>query len=136
MGVLFQVENDFQDLYANPQVTGKVGTDIQENRCTWFAITAKARGDDRQREILKNCYGSADPDKVAKVKMVFNELNLFEENLKYQRELCLSIINNARELFQLRDVFMSLLAIYNRTKVTKFNHDAPSIEEDLPETHV
>jgi len=34
-------------------VTGKVGTDIEENKCTWLIVQALARANDEQRAILE-----------------------------------------------------------------------------------
>ena len=34
-------------------MTGKVGTDIEENKCTWLIVQALARANDEQRAVLE-----------------------------------------------------------------------------------
>ncbi|WAR03500.1 FPPS-like protein [Mya arenaria] len=76
MGQYFQVQDDYLDCYGAPDVIGKIGTDIQDNKCSWLVVTALSRASPHQVQILQTNYGSSDEQKVAKVKQLFKELNL------------------------------------------------------------
>lgn len=53
MGHFFQVQDDYLDCYGKPEVIGKVGTDIEEGKCTWLAVVALQRVTSDQRKILE-----------------------------------------------------------------------------------
>lgn len=86
MGNFFQVQDDYLDCYGDPQVTGKVGTDIQEGKCSWLVVVALQRATPAQRKILEECYGVNEPEKIAKVKQLYNDLGLQTTYSVYEEE--------------------------------------------------
>ncbi|KAJ9595695.1 hypothetical protein L9F63_013108, partial [Diploptera punctata] len=76
MGQFYQVLADFLNCFGDPEVTGRVGTDIENGKCTWLSVVALQRASDSQKQILQECYGSKHPEKVARVKELYNTLGL------------------------------------------------------------
>ncbi|XP_047213360.1 farnesyl pyrophosphate synthase-like isoform X2 [Girardinichthys multiradiatus] len=90
MGEFFQIQDDFLDCYGDPAVTGKIGTDIQDNKCSWLVVKALEVMTPEQKSVLEACYGRKDESSVAKVKELYNALQMptlyhtYEEE-SYQR---------------------------------------------------
>ncbi|CAI0556505.1 unnamed protein product [Linum tenue] len=82
MGTYFQVQDDYLDCFGDPETIGKIGTDIEDFKCSWLVVKAFQLSNDEQKKLLLENYGKADPGNVAKVKALYHELNLqgvFEE---------------------------------------------------------
>jgi len=56
---VFFVEDDYLDCFGDPLVTGKIGTDIEDGKCTWLLVQAlqriKEKSDESALEIIKVC---------------------------------------------------------------------------------
>ncbi|XP_059060873.1 uncharacterized protein LOC131853833 [Achroia grisella] len=76
MGEFFQIQDDFLDCFGDPAVTGKNGTDIQDGKCTWLAVVALQRATSAQKQIMEEYYGSSKPEDVARIKDLYEELQL------------------------------------------------------------
>ncbi|KAL8935290.1 MAG: hypothetical protein Q9211_004778 [Gyalolechia sp. 1 TL-2023] len=121
LGEYFQVQDDYLDAYGAPEVIGKIGTDIQDNKCSWLINVALERANQEQRKVLDECYGRKDGEKEAKVKDLFSELDLEKAYLEYEekavakiRELIVKVDESEglkKELFE-----QFLKKIYKRTK--------------------
>ena len=120
MGNLFQVQDDYLDCFGDPAITGKVGTDIEDNKCTWLIIRAIEVANQEQLKALQENYGKKDPGKVLVVKQLYEELNLkgiFEkyENEQYE-EIC-DAIKHSDVSGVPKTIFLTLLdKIYRRKK--------------------
>ncbi|XP_077383303.1 farnesyl pyrophosphate synthase isoform X2 [Festucalex cinctus] len=86
MGEFFQIQDDYLDCYGDPAVTGKVGTDIQDNKCSWLVVTAMEVLTPEQRIELEACYGRHDDASVEKVKALYNTLQMPSRYRKYEDE--------------------------------------------------
>ncbi|XP_023390139.1 farnesyl pyrophosphate synthase isoform X2 [Pteropus vampyrus] len=76
IGEFFQIQDDYLDAFGDPSVTGKIGTDIQDNKCSWLVVQCLQRASPEQRQVLQENYGQKEAEKVARVKALYEELDL------------------------------------------------------------
>ncbi|XP_077620283.1 farnesyl pyrophosphate synthase isoform X2 [Crocuta crocuta] len=86
MGEFFQVQDDYLDLFGDPSVTGKIGTDIQDNKCSWLVVQCLQRASPEQRRVLQENYGRKEAEKVARVKALYEELQLPAAFRQYEED--------------------------------------------------
>ena len=121
LGEYFQVQDDYLDCYGDPQVTGKVGTDIHDNKCSWLINTALALVTPEQRQTLDRHYGRRSSEDEAAVRGVFDQLELekryheYEESTAANLKEKIAAIDTDRGLKP--DIFTAFLdKIYRRQK--------------------
>ncbi|KFZ21437.1 hypothetical protein V502_02935 [Pseudogymnoascus sp. VKM F-4520 (FW-2644)] len=114
MGLYFQAQDDFLDVFGNPAITGKVGTDIQKNKYTWLVAEALRRCSEGQRQVLDMSYGRDDEEHASKVKEIFKQLDMVEEYENWEKKMVVSIksaIDGIDESAGLKkEVFTTLLS--------------------------
>lgn len=80
MGIAFQLQDDYLDVYANPEKFGKqVGGDIIANKKTFLWIEAHRLANAEQLSILKhweNIKVFKAEEKVSAITTIYNELNI------------------------------------------------------------
>ncbi|XP_024917528.1 farnesyl pyrophosphate synthase isoform X2 [Cynoglossus semilaevis] len=86
MGEFFQIQDDYLDCYGDPAVTGKIGTDIQDNKCSWLVVTALEVMTPGQRAELEACYGRHSEESIEKVKALYNTLQMPTLYQTYEEE--------------------------------------------------
>jgi geranylgeranyl diphosphate synthase, type II len=120
LGLAFQIQDDYLDVYADQEVFGKaVGGDIAENKKTYLLIKALELAKDEHAEILKKAVKGqiADIDiKIEMVRMVFDELNIDkiakDAIQEYSKKAfdCLTSVNVSPERIQiLKDFAIKLM---------------------------
>lgn len=55
---------------------GKIGTDTQDNKCSWLVVQCLQWASLVQCQILQENYGYKEAEKEAQVKALYEELNL------------------------------------------------------------
>ena len=98
IGLAFQLQDDYLDVYGDAKVFGKkIGGDITSNKKTYMLINAFNHADERQRKELEGWVAAKDFDreeKVAAVTRLYNEIGIdklaqdkiayyFEQSKKY-----------------------------------------------------
>ncbi|CAI5488522.1 unnamed protein product, partial [Closterium sp. Naga37s-1] len=91
MGTYFQVQDDVLDCYGDPAVIGKVGTDIEDTKCSWLVVQALQRATQEQRQIIESNYGKKDEKCVAVIKQLYTEMKLQDAFAEYEKESHASI---------------------------------------------
>lgn len=119
MGTYFQVQDDYLDCFGDPEVIGKIGTDIEDYKCSWIIVQALIHANDNQVKILSENYGKSDPGCVATVKSIYNDLKLQAVFLDYEATSYQHLISSieAQPNKAVQEVLKSfLLKIYKRQK--------------------
>ncbi|CAK0736430.1 hypothetical protein CVIRNUC_000745 [Coccomyxa viridis] len=118
MGQYFQIQDDYLDCYGDPAVIGKVGTDIQDNKCSWLIVQALQKASPTQLATIKEHYGKDNEESIAAIKDVFRELDLESTFKQYEQQSYeqLSALISQQKLLP-EEVFTALLQkIYKRQK--------------------
>ncbi|TCD66800.1 Farnesyl pyrophosphate synthetase [Steccherinum ochraceum] len=124
LGTYFQIQDDFLDFSAPPEILGKIGTDIIDNKCSWCINVALAHATPAQRAVLDANYGQKNAESEAKVKEVYEQIGIREKYAKYEESAYKEIISlietipaqGSKEGLK-REVFKSFVdKIYKRQK--------------------
>lgn len=121
LGEYFQIQDDYLDAFGSPETIGKIGTDIQDNKCSWLINQALQMVTPEQRKLFDKAYGRKDAALEAKVKALYNELKLeqhykdFEEKRVTELRQQIDAVDESEGLK--KEIYSAFLdKIYKRTK--------------------
>ncbi len=94
IGLAFQLQDDYLDVYGDTKIFGKaIGGDIVSNKKTYMLINALTMADQHQHEVLARWIDMQNPDpqeKIAAVTEIYNEIGInqlaIEKIQKYFQE--------------------------------------------------
>ncbi|KAJ3136990.1 Farnesyl pyrophosphate synthetase [Physocladia obscura] len=112
LGEYFQAQDDYLDCFGAPEVIGKIGTDIEDNKCSWLVNQALPLCNEAQRKLLDENYGQRKAENVAVVKKVYNELDLEGLYKRYEEEShdkIMGLIEKINEDELPRDMFVTFV---------------------------
>ncbi|KAF9358990.1 Farnesyl pyrophosphate synthetase [Mortierella sp. NVP85] len=120
LGEYFQIQDDYLDCYGDPETIGKIGTDIEDNKCSWLINQALAKATPEQRKILDENYGRRAQENVRAVKAVYVEIGVEPLFKAYEEESfnrINALIAKVNHPLLKQDVFHTFMKrIYKRTK--------------------
>ncbi|KAF8820106.1 polyprenyl synthetase superfamily protein [Cardiosporidium cionae] len=101
LGEYFQTQDDYLDAYAPSEILGKIGTDIEERKCSWLLLQALERISPEEKAQLTCFYGNKDAEKIQWVKDLYKKYKLsdvykeYEENQKPRISALIKAVNHA-----------------------------------------
>ncbi|KAL6947255.1 glycerol channel [Hanseniaspora vineae] len=121
LGEYFQIQDDYLDCFGKPEDIGKIGTDIQDNKCSWVVNTALKICDKEQRQILDENYGVKNSETEAKCKKLFTDLGIDKLYHEYEEKITTELRAKIAQVDESRgfkgDVLTTFLnKIYKRSK--------------------
>lgn len=84
LGEYFQIQDDYLDCFGTAEQIGKIGTDIQDNKCSWVVNKALKLASPEQRRILDENYGRKNAESETKCKKLFNDLKIDQYYREYE----------------------------------------------------
>ena len=93
IGHYFQVTDDFLDCFGDPDVIGKIGTDIQDGKCSWLIVKALEVASEEEKRILTLHYGSQDEADISIIKQLYQKLQIQQKFRDYESNFYQSVVS-------------------------------------------
>ncbi|EOQ99787.1 Farnesyl pyrophosphate synthase [Wallemia ichthyophaga EXF-994] len=121
LGEYFQVQDDYLDAFGKPEQIGKIGTDIEDNKCSWCVCIALQLANKEQRKVLDENYGRKNPEQADRIKALYSEMEIESKFKSYEKEAhdrIVSLIEKVDEKSGMRkEAYYSFLyKVFGRTK--------------------
>jgi farnesyl diphosphate synthase len=121
LGEYFQIQDDYLDCFGKPEDIGKIGTDIQDNKCSWVVNTALKICTPEERQLLDENYGRKDATKEKVCKELFNKLKIDALYKSYEEDIATKLEEQIKNVDESRGFKGAVLTaffkkIYKRSK--------------------
>lgn len=80
------MQKDFLNVFGNKEMVGKVGSDIEEGKCSWLAVVALQRMNPSQKKIMEKYYGTPGAESIEAIKDLYIQLGLPSTYSAYEDE--------------------------------------------------
>lgn len=84
---IFQVTDDYLDMFGDYKYIGRTSVDIQNNKCSWLAVKFMEMATPAQKKELQSCYNTKDPKNHARIKELYMEYELPKIYQQYKAQL-------------------------------------------------
>lgn len=112
LGEYFQIQDDFLDCFGKPEDIGKIGTDIQDNKCSWVINTALKLVNAEQRALLDTNYGRKDAAKEKVCKALFNDLGIDKLYHEYEEKIAKEVTAKIADVDESRGFKREVLTVF------------------------
>ncbi|KAK8798795.1 hypothetical protein WA158_007879 [Blastocystis sp. Blastoise] len=85
IGELFQIQDDYLDFYADPKKLGKVGTDVEEGKCSWMYVTLLSVCNKEDEELCRHIYADKTIDYANIIKELYIKYDLQKIYKQYEQ---------------------------------------------------
>lgn len=121
LGEYFQIQDDYLDCFGTPEQIGKIGTDIQDNKCSWVINKALQLASADQRKTLDENYGRKNAECEAACRKVFTDLKIDQHYLEYEEKVAKDLMAKIAQTDESRgfrgEVLTAFLnKVYKRSK--------------------
>tara|TARA_B100001250_G_scaffold385980_1_gene382128 strand:- start:1813 stop:2847 length:1035 start_codon:yes stop_codon:yes gene_type:complete len=115
LGKLFQIQDDYLDLYGKESQLGKrIGGDILEKKKTFLYIEACRRSTLQQRKDLINIYHSCNENKIHVIQSLYDELNMKDytfNTIQKMHEQLVDLISDIEVPIHKKDSFIEFIEL-------------------------
>mmetsp|Transcript_15564 Transcript_15564/g.30559 ORF Transcript_15564/g.30559 Transcript_15564/m.30559 type:complete len:391 (+) Transcript_15564:31-1203(+) len=112
LGAKFQIQDDYLDAFGDPKTLGKIGTDIQDHKCTWLCMKALQLMTPSQRKIFEANYGKDEEQSVQTIKDLYRELKLpelYHQQQQQSYDACVELVRAASATLPAEQMFLPIL---------------------------
>ncbi|SPJ11015.1 geranylgeranyl pyrophosphate synthase, putative [Plasmodium sp. DRC-Itaito] len=98
MGEYFQVHDDYIDTFGDSKKTGKVGSDIQNNKLTWPLIKAFELCSQPEKEDIIRNYGKDNVTCIKFINDIYEHYNIRAHYVEYEKKQKMKILEAINQL--------------------------------------